>query len=289
MAAIMLQAIPSFYTNLSEKLLFISAITYEKYIVCKDYCIAHHDDKTCFLSSCKYHILIHGNVEELLKKLDTFSFTYQHFNCLYTLFKYRFSGKVIAKSEQVFDNGQPAVDFNHRKKGVYRMPSIAKKRLLWKKFKKHLFSSFQKSKSTQTGGSAFAKWIEKAKKTKFELDLIKNVDCFSDGHGNHNSILVYLKKIFINEPFFEIQRDLYKSIVSANDIVITPIKNPIAMKNATTKKIVPHTRKKSFYRKPSSLSNKLVIGSTLIIIQRESEKTVWKADFQFKILERVRF
>ena len=48
MAAIMLQAIPSFYAKFSEKSLFISANTYEKYIVCKDYCIAHHDDKTCF-------------------------------------------------------------------------------------------------------------------------------------------------------------------------------------------------------------------------------------------------
>ena len=53
MAAIMLQTIPSFYTKLSEKRLFISAHTYEKYIVCKDYCIGHHDDKTCFLPAFK--------------------------------------------------------------------------------------------------------------------------------------------------------------------------------------------------------------------------------------------
>ena len=39
-------------------------------------------------------------------------------DCLYTLFKYRFSGKVIAKSGQVFDNVQRAVDFNQRNKGV---------------------------------------------------------------------------------------------------------------------------------------------------------------------------
>ena len=52
MAATMLQTIPSFYTRLSEKSLFISAHTYEKYIVCKDYCVAHHDDQTCF-----YHLV----------------------------------------------------------------------------------------------------------------------------------------------------------------------------------------------------------------------------------------
>ena len=189
----MLQSIPSFYAKISEKSLFISATTYEKYIVYKDYCISHHNEKTCFLPSCKYHIVLLGNVQELLKKLDTFCFTYQHVDCLYTLFKYRFSGKIIAKSGPVFDNVQRAVDFNHRNKGVDRMPSIAKKRLLRKKYKKHLFSSFQKTKATQTSGSVFAERIEKVKKTKFELDLIKIVDCLLDGHGNYDSNLVSFK------------------------------------------------------------------------------------------------
>ena len=193
MAAIMLQSIPSFYAKISEKSLFISATTYEKYIVCKDYCIAHHNEKTCFLPACKYHVVLLGNVQELLKKLDTFCFTYQHVDCLYTLFKYRFSGKVIAKSGQVIDNVQRAVDFNHRNKGVDRMPSIAKKGLLRKKYKKHLFSSFQKTKSTQTSSSVFAEGIEKVKKTKFELDLIKIRDCFLDGHGNYDNNLVPFK------------------------------------------------------------------------------------------------
>ena len=172
---------------------FFSATTYEKYIVCKDYCIAHHNDKTSFLPSSKYHILLLGNVEELLKKLGTFCFTYQHVDCLYTIFKYRFSGKVIAKSGQVFDNVQRAVDFNHRNKGVDRMPSIAKKRLLRKKYKKHLFSPFQRTKTTQTSGSVFADRIEQVEKTKFELDLFKIVDCFLDGHGNYDSKLVSFK------------------------------------------------------------------------------------------------
>ena len=127
MAAIMLQTIASFYAKVSEKSLFTSANTYEKYIVCKDYCIAHHNDKECFLLTCNYQTVLLRNVQELLKKLDTFCFTYQHVDCLYTLFKYRFSGKVIAKSGQVFDNVQRAAGFNHRNKGVYKMPSIAKK------------------------------------------------------------------------------------------------------------------------------------------------------------------
>ena len=70
------------------------------------------------------------------------------------------------------------------------MPSIAEKRLLKKKYKKHLLSSFQKTKSTQTSGSVFAERIEQVKKNKFESELIKIVDCFLDGHGNCTSDLV---------------------------------------------------------------------------------------------------
>ena len=193
---------PAFTQKFQKKSLFISANSYEKYIVCKDYCIAHHNEKMCFLPSCKYHILLLGNVEELLKKLDTVCFTYQHVDCLYTLFKYRFSGKVIAKSGQVFDNVQRAVDFNHRNKGVDRMPSIAKTRLLRKKYKKHLFSSFQKTKTTQTKGFVFAERIQKVKKTKLELDLIKTVDCFLNGHGNYDSSLVSFKKNLYKQTIF---------------------------------------------------------------------------------------
>ena len=104
MAAIMLQTLSSFYAKISEKNLFISANFYEKSTICKDYCIAHHDEKTFFLTAGKYHIILPGEIEELLHKLDTFCFTYQHVDCVYTLFKYRFNGKIIAKSGNVFDN-----------------------------------------------------------------------------------------------------------------------------------------------------------------------------------------
>ena len=170
----MLQTIPSFFAKISEKSLFISATTYD-------------------IIACRYHIVLLGDVQGLLKKLDTFCFTYQHVDCLYTPFKYRFSGKVIAKSGQVFDNVQRAVDFNHRNKGVDRMPSIAKKRLLRRRYKKHLFSYFQKTKTTQTSGSVFAERIEKVRKTKFDFELIKFVDCFLDGHGKFDSNLVSFK------------------------------------------------------------------------------------------------
>ena len=63
-----------------------------------------------------------------------------------------------------------------KNRGMDKMPSIAKKRLLRKKFKQHFLSALQKNKSTQTSASVFAERIENAKKTKFELDLFKIVD-----------------------------------------------------------------------------------------------------------------
>ena len=54
-------------------------------------------------------------------------------------------------------------------------------------------SALQKIKSTQTSGLVFAERIERAKKTKFELELIKIEDRFFDGHGNYDSNLVSFK------------------------------------------------------------------------------------------------
>ena len=73
------------------------------------------------------------------------------------------------------------------------MPSIAKKMLLRKKYKKQLFSSFEKTKTTQTSGSVFAERTEKVKKTTFELDFFKIADCFLDGYDNSVSNLVSFK------------------------------------------------------------------------------------------------
>ena len=88
MAVLVLQAIPSFFAEYSEKRIFIFSNTYKKFIVCNDYCEAFHNDKTCLVSHCKLHIILLGNVEEPLKKLDSFYFTYYHVDCLYSLFHF---------------------------------------------------------------------------------------------------------------------------------------------------------------------------------------------------------
>ena len=63
------------------------------------------------------------------------------------------------------------------------MPSVAKKRLLRKKFKCHYLCSNKKLASTQTIGSAFLERVRKVQNSKYDHDLLKITDCFIDGYG----------------------------------------------------------------------------------------------------------
>ena len=190
-----------FYTIFYKNSFFISANRYEKFILNKEYCTARQKDKTCFVPNCRYHIILIGIIKELLQKLDAFCFNYQHVYCLCTLFKYHFSVQNVVfktfenvvKSGQTFDNLHWALEFNHQKRGVDRVPSIAKKETLEEKHKKLLLSCYQRTKSTQTSGSVFAGRIVQVKKTKFEIQLIRNVESVLDGHGKYTSVLVSFK------------------------------------------------------------------------------------------------
>ena len=160
----------------------------------KDYYIARRDDKLCFLTISSDRKTLIGDSTGLLQKFHAFCFNYQHVGCLYKLFKYQSSGKIFIENGRLFDSVQRAVFFSHQNREVVRMPSIAKMKLLRKKYKKHLLSSFQKITATQNGGSVFADKIEQVRKTEFELELIKIVDCFLDDHGNATKILINFEK-----------------------------------------------------------------------------------------------
>ena len=69
--------------------------------------------------------------------------------------------------------------------------ALQKETLEEKVQKKHLFSSFEQTKTTETSGSVFAERFEKVIKTKFDFELIKIVGCFLDGHDNFDSNLVF--------------------------------------------------------------------------------------------------
>ena len=160
------------------------------------------------LPNSRYHISFLGKVGELLEKLDPLLATNQHVDCLHKLFEYRFSGKIVVNSGQVFDIVQKTVCFKGRPRGVDRMPSIVKKRLLRKKFRKPLLGSFQKTKSTQTSGSVFARRIEQSEKTKNGLNLFQSVHCFLDGYGSYSSNLVNFENKSFKEKFFATRKSL---------------------------------------------------------------------------------
>ena len=119
--------------------------------------------------------------------MDAFCFNYQHMDCPSILFKYRFGGKNFVKNGQLSDNVQKAVHFYHQIRGVDRKSRMAKKRLLRKNYRKQMLSSFHQTKLTKTSGSILADRAEQIKKTKFDIELIRIVDTFLDGHGNYSS------------------------------------------------------------------------------------------------------
>ena len=93
--------------------------------------------------------------------MDPMFFTYQHVDCFYTLFKYRFSWNIVVNSGQVFDNVQGAVYFNQRNRGMDRLLSIAKNGILQKKYRKAILELLPKDKVNENLMLSFSKRIER--------------------------------------------------------------------------------------------------------------------------------
>ena len=156
----MCQALPSFYSDYNSKSLCISVSNnfYEKYIVTQDYCVSTHDS-FCFLGNCKFHIILIGtSLSQILQRLDKYQYIYQEIDCLYRLYKHRFFSSIVTSSGEIFNQLSCGVQHNLRWKGAEKIPSVSRKRLVRKKFKKHYLSSNQKLASTQTLGSEFVKY-----------------------------------------------------------------------------------------------------------------------------------
>ena len=203
MASAMCQAYPTFYSDYNAKSFFISVSEnfYEKFIVTQDYCVSNH-------SNCKFHlILIGSSLDQILQKLDKYHFTYQIVDCIYTLYKHRFYFNIFSSRSEVFNQLNRAVEHNLKCRIPEKLPSVAKKRLLQKKLKRHYLSSAQKIASTQTLGSAFLERIRKVQNSKYETDLLKIVDCFIDGFGTVNSERINFSinnRIFVNKNLVKI-------------------------------------------------------------------------------------
>ena len=188
MAFAMCQAYPTFYSDYNAKSLFISVSENfnEKFIVTQDYCVSNHSSFYP-VENCKFHlVLIGSSLDQILQRIDKYHFTYQIVDCIYTLYKYRFYSNIISSRGEVFSQLNRAVKHNLKCRIPEKLPSVARKRLLRKKFLRHNLSSAQKLASTQTLGSAFLEKIRKAQNSKHETDLLKIADCFVDGYGTVN-------------------------------------------------------------------------------------------------------
>ena len=189
MASAMCQAYPTFYSDYNAKSLFISVSEnfYEKFIVTQDYCVSNNSSFGP-VENCNFHlVLIGSSLDQILQRLDKHHFTYQIVDCIYTLYKHRFYFNIISSRGEVFNQLNRAVEHNLKCRIPEKLPSVAKKRLLRKKFKRQNISSAQMIASTQTLGSAFLERIRKVQNSKYETDLLKFVDCFIDGFGIVNS------------------------------------------------------------------------------------------------------
>ena len=145
------------------------------------------------LKTCRYHIvLISFSTKDLLQKLEDLSYLYQTVDCLYTLYKHQFFGNILEESGLVFTQLDRAVQHNYENKYVEKLPSVSKKRLSRKKFKRHLLRA-NRNLSAQTMGSSFLYRIQSVKNSKYEGELIKIVDSLLDGHGLIDNFLLYLE------------------------------------------------------------------------------------------------
>ena len=192
----MCQVLPQFYCDYNDKTLFLSVSVkeYKPYLLTKKYSFANHNDNFCPLKPCRCHIiLISSSVKEILEAIENLSYIYQTVDGLYTLYKYQFFASIIEKSGVVFAQLTRAVEHNLENKYVEKVPSISKKRLSKKTFKRHLLRAEQRNASSQTLGSSFLDRVHSLRNSKYESELIKIIDCLLDCHDITGSPLLYLE------------------------------------------------------------------------------------------------
>ena len=161
-----------------------------------EFCVAAHECRFCSLNHYQYHILLTADEHliDIFIKLDQLCFNFQRLDCFYTLFKYILSRIVLVKSGEVFDTTEKDVFFNKLNKGEDKLPSLAKKRLLRKKLKKHMPTSNKNLTSVHRSGSLFVERVEGVRRPiKLDFERMQVIDCFLDGYGGYESNLVPLK------------------------------------------------------------------------------------------------
>ena len=172
----------------------VSVKDYKAFLLTSEYSLASHNYIFCPLKNFSHHIiLISTSINELLQKLDHLSFQYQTVDCLYTLYKHQIFGHTMDEAGLVFTHLRRAVQPNSENKFDEKLPSVSKKRLSKKKFRRHLLRAEQKNASTQTLRSSFFDRVQTLMNSKCESELLKFVGCLPDGHGIIDNPILYFE------------------------------------------------------------------------------------------------
>ena len=132
-------------------------------------------------------------MKEILETIENLSYIYQTVDGLYTLYKHQLFASIIEDSGVVFAQLTRAVEQNLENKYMEKVPSISKKRLSKKTFKRHLLRAEQRNARTQTLGSSFLDRVHSLRNSKYESELIKIIDCLLDCHDIIGNPLLYLE------------------------------------------------------------------------------------------------
>ena len=115
----------------------VSSEFQEKFIVTQIYYASTHISY-CYVENGKFPLILVGtSFSQILQRLDKYVYMYQEIDCFYTLFKHRFYSSIDTSSGEIFNPFSRAVQQTLRWKGVKKMPSIAKKRLIRNECKSH--------------------------------------------------------------------------------------------------------------------------------------------------------
>ena len=140
MAAVMIQAKPTFYPVHSQNSSSISADQFGKNLITEIFCVANHTTKNCSLIDCSYDILF---IEKMVWNNCLASWmrlsSRMSLWIVYNMFKLRFiERECVCKERNRFDMGERARSFNkHFEETAQRNPGIAKERILREQFQKH--------------------------------------------------------------------------------------------------------------------------------------------------------
>ena len=169
-----------------EKYILILCKSYNSFLVTDEYAVAKHT--LCNVENCHYHILLkYVSLNQLLNILSGQDFKYQCVDDVYFCFKY-FMNKLILTKGNAIDKLKKAVNYGEKHPSVLYQPSVAKKRLLRKKF--HRLGCRKKNVHTQTHKKSFDQRIYQILSGKYAFDFMQILDCLVDGYGFVNTKLV---------------------------------------------------------------------------------------------------